>query len=99
MASLRMRRGKWYSRTQWWDGKSGLTYDGVQVFLAPGLPANDMVATTISNLYYGCGILEDLSEIRLIDTSDSLGDQNVRFVARWKAGVQVGLLEEVTYYS
>ena len=21
MASLRMRRGKWYSRTQWWDGK------------------------------------------------------------------------------
>jgi hypothetical protein len=85
--------------TQWWDGQSGLTYDGVQVFLAPGLPANDMVATTISNLYYGCGILEDLSEIRLIDTSDSLGDQNVRFVARWKAGVQVGLLEEVTYYS
>tara|TARA_B110001450_G_C17632251_1_gene485717 strand:+ start:749 stop:1693 length:945 start_codon:yes stop_codon:yes gene_type:complete len=85
--------------TQWWDGNSGLTYDGIEVFLAPGMPTNDMVCTTVGNLYYGCGILGDMSEIRLIDTSQTLGDQNVRFVARWKAGVQVGLLEEVTYYS
>ena len=56
-------------------------------------------ATTVGNLFFGCGILDDMSEIRLIDTSQTLGDQNVRFVARWKAGVQVGLLEEVTYYS
>ena len=85
--------------TQWWDGNSGLTYDGIEVFLAPGMPTNDMVCTTVGNLYYGCGILGDMSEIRLIDTSQTLGDQNIRFVARWKAGVQVGLLEEVTYYS
>ena len=85
--------------TQWWDGNSGLTYDGIEVFLAPGMPTNDMVATTVGNLFFGCGILDDMSEIRLIDTSQTLGDQNVRFVARWKAGVQVGLLEEVTYYS
>ena len=85
--------------TQWWDGNSGLTYDGIELFLAPGMPTNDMVATTVGNLFFGCGILDDMSEIRLIDTSQTLGDQNVRFVARWKAGVQVGLLEEVTYYS
>ena len=85
--------------TQWWDGNSGLTYDGIEVFLAPGMPTNDMVCTTVGNLFFGCGILDDMSEIRLIDTSQTLGDQNVRFVARWKAGVQVGLLEEVTYYS
>ena len=85
--------------TQWWDGNSGLTYDGIEVFLAPGLPANQMVCTTVGNLFFGCGILDDMSEIRLIDTSQTLGDQNVRFVARWKAGVQVGLLEEVTYYA
>ena len=85
--------------TQWWDGNSGLTYDGIKIFLAPGLPTNDMVATCVSNLFYGCGMLGDMSEIRLIDTSQTLGDQNVRFVARWKAGVQVGLLEEVTYYT
>ena len=35
----------------------------------------------------------------LLETADTLGDQNVRFVARWKAGVQIGLLGEVTYYT
>ena len=84
--------------TQWYDG-GGLTFDGVKIFLAPGMPANQMMCTQISNLFFGCGILGDLSELRLIDTSETLGDQNVRFVARWKAGVQIGLLGEVTYYA
>ena len=84
--------------TQWYDG-GGLTFDGIPIFLAPGMPANQMVCTQISNLFFGCGILGDLSELRLIDTSETLGDQNVRFIARWKAGVQIGLLEEVTYYA
>ena len=84
--------------TQWYDG-GGLTFDGVKIFLAPGMPANKMMCTQISNLFFGCGILGDLSELRLIDTSETLGDQNVRFVARWKAGVQIGLLGEVTYYT
>jgi len=57
------------------------------------------MCTQISNLFFGCGVLGDLSELRLIDTADTLGDQNVRFVARWKAGVQIGLLGEVTYYT
>ena len=84
--------------TQWYDG-GGLTFDGIPIFLAPGMPANQMVCTQVSNLFFGCGVLGDLSELRLIDTGDTLGDQNVRFVARWKAGVQIGLLEEVTYYA
>jgi len=84
--------------TQWYDG-GGLSFDGVKIFLAPGMPANQMVCAQISNLYFGCGILGDLSELRLIDTSETLGDQNVRFVARWKAGVQIGILGEVTYYA
>ena len=77
----------------------GLTFDGIPIFLAPGMPANKMMCTQISNLFFGCGVLGDLSELRLIDTADTLGDQNVRFVARFKAGVQIGLLGEVTYYT
>jgi len=84
--------------TQWYNG-GGLTFDGIPLFLAPGMPANKMMCTQVSNLFFGCGTLGDLSEIRLIDTGDTLGDQNVRFVARWKCGVQIGLLEEVTYYT
>lgn len=84
--------------TQWYDG-GGLTFDGIPIFLAPGMPANKMICTQISNLFFGCGFLGDLSELRLVDTSETLGDQNVRFIARWKAGVQIGLLGEVTYYT
>ena len=76
-----------------------LLFDGITIFRAPGMPTNDMAAAQKSNLFFGCGIEGDLSDIKLIDTGDTLGDQNVRFVARFKAGIQTGLLEEVTYYT
>jgi hypothetical protein len=76
-----------------------LLFDGIKIFRAPGMPTNDMAAAQKSNLFFGCGIEGDLSDIKLIDTGSTLGDQNVRFVARFKAGIQTGLLEEVTYYT
>ena len=89
-----------------YDGKGNnqdlgdtLLFDGIKVFRSPGMPNNDMAATLKSNLFFGCGIEGDLSEIKLIDTGDTLGDQNVRFVSRFKAGIQTGLLEEVVYYT
>jgi len=81
------------------DLGNALMFDGIKIFKAPGLPTNDMAAAQKSNLFFGCGIEGDLSEMSLIDTSSTLGDQNVRFVARFKAGIQTGLLEEVTYYT
>lgn len=81
------------------DLGEALLFDGIKIFRAPGLPNNDMAVAQKSNLFFGCGIEGDLSEIKLIDTGDTLGDQNVRFVARFKAGIQTGLLEEVTYYT
>lgn len=81
------------------DLGDALLFDGIKIFRAPGLPNNDMAVAQKSNLFFGCGIEGDLSDIKLIDTGDTLGDQNVRFVARFKAGIQTGLLEEVTYYT
>ena len=81
------------------DLGNALLFDGIKIFKAPGLPSNDMAAAQKSNLFFGCGIEGDMSEMSLIDTSSTLGDQNVRFVARFKAGIQTGLLEEVTYYT
>ena len=78
---------------------NSLMFDGIEIFRAAGLPTNDMVAAQSSNLFYGCGVQGDLSDIRLIDTADTLGDQNVRFVARWKDGVQYGIGTEIVYYT
>jgi hypothetical protein len=81
------------------DLGDSLLFDGIKIFRASGLPNNDMVAAQKSNLFFGCGIEGDLSEIKLIDTADTLGDQNVRFISRFKVGIQTGFLGEVTYYT
>jgi hypothetical protein len=81
------------------DLGEALLFDGIKIFRAPGLPSNDIVAAQKSNLFFGCGIEGDLSEIKLIDTSSTLGDQNVRFISRFKVGIQTGFLGEVTYYT
>jgi hypothetical protein len=40
-----------------------------------------------------------MNEIKIIDMSDIDGSQNVRFVARFTAGVQIGIGSDITYYS
>ena len=84
--------------TQWWNNGS-LSFDGVNLFVAPGLASNKMVCAQKSNLYFGTGLLSDHSEVRLIDTSETLGDQNVRIIMRFTSGVQYGIGSEVVLYS
>tara|TARA_R110002012_G_scaffold295861_1_gene492678 strand:- start:2502 stop:3446 length:945 start_codon:yes stop_codon:yes gene_type:complete len=80
--------------TLWFNGVP-LTIDGVKIFHAPGMPANRVVAAQASNLYFGTGVLSDMNEIKIIDMADIDGSQNVRFIMRWKAGIQYGLGSEV----
>jgi len=80
--------------TLWFNGVP-LTIDGVKIFHAPGMPANTVVAAQSSNLYFGTGVMSDLNEIKIIDMADIDGSQNVRFIMRWKAGIQYGLGSEV----
>jgi hypothetical protein len=83
--------------TQWYNGQE-LTFDGVPVFVANGLPANVMVAAQISNLFVGFGLADDANIIKTIDMADLDGSKNVRFIARFTRGIQVGIgADSVTY--
>jgi hypothetical protein len=83
--------------TQWYNGQE-LTFDGVTIFVANGLPANTMVATTIDNLYVGFGLADDANVVKTIDMADIDGSKNVRFIARFTRGIQVGVgADAVTY--
>ena len=83
--------------TTWYNGGE-LTFDGVTVFVANGLPANTMVAAQISNLYAGFGLLDDQNLVKTIDMADIDGSKNVRFIARFTRGLQVGIgADSVTY--
>jgi hypothetical protein len=74
-------------------------FDGVKVVSANGLADDTMVATLKTNLYFGTGILSDANEIKVLDMADLDGSKNVRFIARYTAGVQIGVLEDVVFYS
>jgi hypothetical protein len=83
--------------TTWYNGGE-LTFDGVTIFVANGLPANTMVATQISNLFVGFGLADDQNIVKTIDMQDIDGSKNVRFIARFTRGLQVGIgADAVTY--
>ena len=84
--------------TTWYNG-GDLAFDGVKLFVASGLPDNDMVAAQKSNLFFGTGLLSDHNEVKLIDMADLDGSQNVRVVMRFTAGVQFGIGADIVYYT
>ena len=84
--------------TQWWNN-GALSYDGVKVVIASGLPDDSMMAAQKSNLYFGTGLLSDHNEVKLLDMGDLDGSQNVRLVMRFTAGVQIGITSDVVIYA
>jgi hypothetical protein len=84
--------------TTWFAGQD-LFFDGVRLFHAPGMGSNKMVLAQKSNLYFGCGLLNDTNEVKVLDMGDLDGSKNVRFVMRFTAGVQVGFGADVVLYA
>ena len=84
--------------TQWYTN-GDLTFDGVALFVVNGLAANTAICAQTANLYFGTGLMSDLSEVQVIDTSATLGDKNVRVIMRYQAGVQIGAIEDVVTYG
>ena len=76
-----------------------LAFDGVKLFLAEGLPSNEMVAAQSSNLFFGTSLMSDWNEVKVLDMADLDGSQNVRFVMRFTANVNYAYGSEVVYYA
>jgi hypothetical protein len=84
--------------TTWYNGGE-LSFEGINIFVAKGLGDNEAVLAQKSNLFFGTGLLDDRNVVRVIDTSETLGDQNVRVVMRYTAGVQIGIGSDIVLYS
>jgi hypothetical protein len=80
-------------------GQTEMNFQGIPMFVTSGLNTNNAVAARKSNLFFGTGLLDDRNEIKVIDMADIDGSQNVRFVARYLAGVQAGVGADVVLYS
>jgi hypothetical protein len=84
--------------TQWYNG-GALTFDGIPLFVANGLAANTAIAAETSNLFFGCGLLNDTNEIALLDMSPLDGSQNVRFVLRAGMAVNYHSVSDIVTYN
>ena len=76
---------------QWYNMGNALSFEGIKLQHAPGMPADHIVAGEASNIYFGTGLLSDQNEVKVIDMADLDGSQNVRVVMRYTAGVQYGI--------
>jgi len=85
--------------TQWFNNGNALSFGGIKVQLAPGMPADHIVAGQKSNLYFGTGLLSDHNEVKLLDMADLDGSQNVRVVMRFTAGVQYGIGSDLVLFT
>ena len=58
-------------------------FDGVKVVCANGLANGTMIAALKSNLFFGCGLLNDQNEVKVLDMADLDGSKNVLFINIW----------------
>ena len=84
--------------TLWYQGGE-LMFDGIPVVVANGLTADQMLASTKENLFFGTGLLSDNNECKLLDLSDIDGSENCRIIMRMTAGVQYGNVSDIVTYG
>ena len=85
--------------TMWYGKGAALSFDGIPLFLAEGLAADTAMAAQTSNLFFGCSLLSDTQEARVIDVSQYDGSDNVRVIMRMAAGVEYGIGGDIVLYS
>jgi hypothetical protein len=74
-------------------------FDGVKVFLAPGLASNTALLAQKSNLYFATGLMNDMNEVKVLDMADLDGSQNVRVIMRFSADAKYGFASDVVTYG
>jgi hypothetical protein len=82
-----------------WFNNGALSFDGIPVVVAQGLPASSMMAAQKSNLFFGTGLLSDHNEVRVLDMAELDGSQNCRVIMRFTAAVQMGINGDVVIYA
>lgn len=76
-----------------------LSFLGIPLVIAPGLPTNDMVAADPQNLWFGTDLMSDFEDVLIIPQKNISGAPTVRIVAEFKFGVSYGVGAEIVYYT
>lgn len=76
------------------------TWNGLyQMVVCPGMSDDTIVFAQPSNLWFGTNLLSDWNTIALLDMYENDLSDNVRFKARFYAGIQYGFGNEIVFYK
>ena len=74
-------------------------FEGYKIAVCNGMPNNELVAAEKSNLFFGTDLLGDQTRIALMDMAALDGSDNMRLVARYSGGVQLGIGADIVHQS
>jgi len=74
-------------------------FEGYKIAVCNGMPDNQLVAAEKSNLFFGTDLLSDQTRISLMDMAALDGSDNMRLVARYSGGVQIGIGADIVHQS
>ena len=74
-------------------------FEGLKIGVCNGMLDDQLVCAEKSNLYYATDLLSDKTRIDLLDMRPLNGSQNIRLVARFTGGTQVGIGADVVLVS
>ena len=67
-------------------------FEGITIQPCPGMPDDQLVAAETSNLFFGTDLISDMgASMRMLDMTDLDGSDNMRVVAKFSGGVQIGI--------
>lgn len=78
-------------------GRKPMDFNGIPLVVAPGLPANTIIAARESDLHYGCNLLADNNEVRLLDMAENDGSRNFRYILRYAADTNITNASDITW--
>ncbi len=73
------------------------TFEGIKLAVVYGMPDDQLVAAQTSNLFFGTDLLSDTTMLKMLDMSPLDGSENLRFIAKYTGGVQVGIGAEIVH--
>ena len=81
------------------NGDYAPVFEGYKIAVCNGMPNDQLVAAEKSNLFFGTDLLGDQTRISLMDMSALDGSDNMRLVARYSGGVQLGIGADIVHQA
>ena len=81
------------------NGDYDAVFEGLKIAVCNGMMDDVIVAAEKSNMFFGTDLLSDQTRIQLLDMANLDGSDNMRLVARYSGGTQVGIGADVVLTS